>query len=550
MSLQKIKIRTRLIILISLFSFALIIIGSTGLLNLRHMSTSLGEANTALKHVAHLSDLDRQFLNIRLDLVYMLALSDVTKLKEKAVDMNTRAQKIREILVLFDKELLSSREKELISQFRQGFEGYYSQGVRLSDMAMKAAASNSQEERAAALQFATAAVAPLYTKPAEAIKTIVELNISDGDAMYVDDVAGYHKAFNFMMIMIIAMMVCGSAIGLLIARSCTHPIARVLDMLSDIAGGEGDLTKRLTVAGRDEVAQLAGAFNQFVDKLHDIIMRVAGNSHQVASAAVQLSSSAEEMATGTEQMSAQAGSIATAGEQMAATSTDIARNCSFAANASGMASEAAEAGAVVVDRTIEVMNRIAVRVRQSAEAIDSLGHRSDQIGEIVGTIEDIADQTNLLALNAAIEAARAGEQGRGFAVVADEVRALAERTTKATKEIGEMIRSIQQETRSAVVMMEQGVSEVELGTSEASRSGEALKEILEQVNNVTTQVNQIAIAAEEQTATTLEISSNIQQITVVVSETSKGVQDSAMAANQLARLSEDLKMLIAQFKLA
>lgn len=550
MALRKIKIRTRLIILISLFSLALVIIGCAGLFNLRHMSSSLGEANLSLKHVAHLSDLDRQFLGIRLDLVYMLALSDVEKLKEKATDMTQRAQKIRETLAFFDKQPLNQKEKELLGQFKSGFEGYYSQGLKLADMSMAAAASSSDAEHSAAIVFATASVAPLYTKPAEAIKNIVEYNIAEGDAMYQSKMSSYHTTFTFMMIMIVVMIVCGAATGLLIARSCTHPIARVLDMLSDIASGEGDLTKRLAVAGRDEVAQLAAAFNQFVDKLHGTIMQVAGNSQQVASAAVQLSSSAEEMATGTEQMSAQAVTIATAGEQMAATSTDIARNCTFAASASGMASEAAEAGTIVVDRTIDAMNRIAERVRLSSETISSLGQRSDQIGEIVGTIEDIADQTNLLALNAAIEAARAGEQGRGFAVVADEVRALAGRTSVATREIGAMIRSIQEETRSAVTMMEQGVVEVELGTSEASRSGEALKEILEQVNSVTAQVSQIATAAEEQTATTLEISSNIQQITVAVTETTKGIQDSAMAAGQLARLSEELNMLVAQFKLA
>jgi methyl-accepting chemotaxis protein len=550
MPLQRIKIRTRLIILISLFSLALVIIGCAGLFNVRHMSSSLGEANTSLKHVAHLSDMDRQFLNIRLDLVYMLALSDVAKLKEKTADMTSRAKNIQETLALFDKEDLDAKEKELLSRFRNGYGEYLRQGLKLADMATNATAIGSSTERSAAIVFATASVAPLYTKPAEAIKALVDYNIAEGDTMYKGAMTSYHKTFTFMTITIIVMILCGVATGLLIARSCTHPISRVLDMLSDIAGGEGDLTRRLNVAGRDEVAQLAGAFNQFVDKLHDIIMKVAGNSHQVASAAIQLSSSAEEMATGTEQMSVQASTIATAGEEMAATSSNIARNCTFAASGSQIASETAAAGAIVVDRTIEVMHRISVQVRESSVMIGSLGRRSDQIGEIVGTIEDIADQTNLLALNAAIEAARAGEQGRGFAVVADEVRALAERTTKATKEIGDMIRTVQQETRSAVSLMEQGVNEVERGTSEASRSGEALKEILAQVNSVTAQVNQIAVAAEEQTATTYEINSNIQQITAVVSETAKGVQDSAMAAGQLARLSEDLQLLVAQFKLA
>ena len=161
--------------------------------------------------------------------------------------------------------------------------------------------------------------------------------------------------------------------------------------------------------------------------------------------------------------------------------------------------------------------------------------RSDQIGEIIGTIEDIADQTNLLALNAAIEAARAGEQGRGFAVVADEVRALAERTTRATREIGEMIKAIQKETKGAVAAMEQGVHQVETGTEEAARSGQALQDILAQVNDVAMQVNQIATAAEEQTATTSEISSNMLQITEVVQQTSHGAHESATAAAQLER---------------
>jgi methyl-accepting chemotaxis protein len=188
-------------------------------------------------------------------------------------------------------------------------------------------------------------------------------------------------------------------------------------------------------------------------------------------------------------------------------------------------------------------------VQESARTVESLGARSDQIGAIIGTIEDIADQTNLLALNAAIEAARAGEQGRGFAVVADEVRALAERTTRATREIGEMIKAIQGETRDAVAAMEQGVSQVEAGTIEAARSGEALRDILEQVNSVAMQVNQIATAAEEQTATTGEIASNMQQITEVVQQTSCGAQESATAAAQLNNNAGELQRLVQQFRL-
>ncbi len=336
----------------------------------------------------------------------------------------------------------------------------------------------------------------------------------------------------------------------LVTRSITKPVNATLTMITDIAQGEGDLTKRLEYDGKDELGALCGMFNLFVDKLHNIINRVAQTTSQVAAAATQLNSTAEQMATGAEEVAAQAGTVATAGEEMAATSSEIAQNCQMAASGAMQASTSANSGATVVQNTVSVMTSIAQRVQASAQTVESLGSRSDQIGAIIGTIEDIADQTNLLALNAAIEAARAGEQGRGFAVVADEVRALAERTTKATREISEMIKAIQSETRSAVGTMDEGVQEVERGTAEAARSGSALQEILNQIQNVTMQVNQIATAAEEQTATTSEISNNMQQITDVVHQTAKGAQESASAASQLTMMAEELQRLVGQFKLA
>jgi methyl-accepting chemotaxis protein len=332
-------------------------------------------------------------------------------------------------------------------------------------------------------------------------------------------------------------------------RSILKPVHALRLMLLDISQGEGDLTKRLDESTRDELAEIGRHFNQFIKKLHGIITDISQTSLQLADESRHLKSAAVRIATGAEQVAGQAGTVATAGEEMSATSGDIAQSCQLAAAAAQRASAAADSGSVVVDKTVAVMGQIAGNVQQSALTVESLGARSDQIGAIIGTIEDIADQTNLLALNAAIEAARAGEQGRGFAVVADEVRALAERTTRATKEISEMITNIQKETRVAVAAMVQGVQEAKAGTLEAARSGDALRDILEQVNDVVMQVNQIATAAEEQTATTGEISSNMLQITEVVQETSQGAQESATAAAQLSGNAEELQRLVRQFRL-
>jgi len=353
-------------------------------------------------------------------------------------------------------------------------------------------------------------------------------------------------------IAIIVLMIVSALITALaaywIVASITRPLNAAVETADRIA--ERDLTVQVAGVDGTETGRLMAAMGNMVQNLREIVSQTTEISVSIASSSTQLHATSEQIATGAEQVACQTQTVATASEQMSATSNDIAQNCHAAARSSQQASSAAESGAQVVAQTVEVMNRIAERVNATSRTIESLGERSDQIGAIVGTIEDIADQTNLLALNAAIEAARAGEQGRGFAVVADEVRALAERTTKATREISEMIKAIQSETKGAVSAMEEGVREVQQGTEEAAKSGSALQEILDQINAVSLQVNQIATAAEEQTATISEITGNINQISDIVQRSAQGSQDSSIAAAQLASLSDDLSTLVTQFKIA
>jgi len=324
----------------------------------------------------------------------------------------------------------------------------------------------------------------------------------------------------------------------------------IVERLHDIAEGEGDLTKRIELTTQDEFGELAAGFNRFVEKLHGIIYEVSQNTLQVASASYQLQATAEQMAHGAEVAASQSGAVASASEELAASTFEIATNCGTVADSARNANERAATSAAIIQNTVTIMGRIADRVQDSARTVESLGARGTQIGEIISTIEDIADQTNLLALNAAIEAARAGEQGRGFAVVADEVRALAERTSRATREISGMIKGIQEETRTAVTAMEQGVREVENGTVEASRSGDAIREILDLFRALDAQVGEIATTADDQTRTTTEISSNIMKISEIIETTAKGATDSAQAAEGLAQLAEGLKKVVGRFRLA
>jgi len=539
--LKELKVGTKLL---SAFMLVAVIGAVVGLIGIKKIH-QIDDADTKLYEkitvpLGHLAIISTSFQRIRINLRDAVETTDSAE-KAKTLEM---ISKLRETIgkeaESFEKTILTEEGRKLFAEFKELRKAY----VQNQEAIIKLDGEGKKAEAMVLMHGDAKKVALAYQ---DVMNKLIESKEAQAKRTSDDNTKLANIASILMIVLVGAGALIAMGCGFIITRMITVPLKKAVSVAESI--GSGDLTVAIEVTSSDETGQLMAAIKAMTENLRTIISKVSGTSDQVASAATQLNATAEQIATGAEEVAAQSATVATAGEEMSATSGDIAQNCQMASEGAQRASKTARDGAMIVERTVVVMGQIAEKVQETAKTVESLGARSDQIGAIVGTIEDIADQTNLLALNAAIEAARAGEQGRGFAVVADEVRALAERTTRATKEIGEMIKAIQKETKEAVVSMEQGVHQVESGTEEAAKSGRALSEILEQVNDVAMQVNQIATAAEEQTATTSEISSNMHQITEVVHTTSQGAHQSATAAAQLNGNAEELQRLVRQFKL-
>jgi methyl-accepting chemotaxis protein len=313
---------------------------------------------------------------------------------------------------------------------------------------------------------------------------------------------------------------------------------------------QGDLTISVKPERKDDnIAMLYESFNQTVKKIRNMIQSVTEAVQATASASNQISASSEEMATGVQEQNVQTAEVASGIEEMTKTILQTANNSVRASESAKNANDQANIGVGKVAENKAGMEKIITSSKNTGKIIASLAGKTDQIGEITQVIDDIADQTNLLALNAAIEAARAGEQGRGFAVVADEVRKLAERTTKATKEIAETIKAIQSEAKEADASMKEAEEFVNAGMELTNSVEKSLKEILESADDVTLQIQQVATASEEQSTTAEQIGRNIESISTVANQSATSTQQIARAAEDLNQLTEGLQRLIAQFKI-
>nr|WP_194789909.1 methyl-accepting chemotaxis protein [Pseudomonas sp. UFMG81] len=343
-----------------------------------------------------------------------------------------------------------------------------------------------------------------------------------------------------------------AALGLLVIWLLAHGIARPLKqmvaMLDDIAQGEGDLTRRLQSDRADELGAIAKGFNTFLVKLQAMISQVVSSVQKVSDSSEHTADIAIRTNQGVHKQMAEIDQVATAVHEMTATAQDVARNATQAAQAASEADRAANQGLEIVRDTSHSISVLATEIGRAVSVVQDLARDSENINAILVTIRAIAEQTNLLALNAAIEAARAGEQGRGFAVVADEVRNLAQKTQQATQEIQQMIQQLQQGTRDVVKVMEDSQGKTDISVQQASRAAESLASITQAVSVINDMNTQIASAAEEQSAVAEDINRNVINIGQVAGEVAGGADESSQASAELTKLAEQQRRLINQFR--
>lgn len=338
-----------------------------------------------------------------------------------------------------------------------------------------------------------------------------------------------------------------AAVGMLLANTILRPLHLMKANLDDIAAGEGDLTRRLAITSQDELGDLAGAFNRFVDKIHGLVRQITDMTAQLTGLVSQVSDQAQRSEQAMERQRHETDQVATAINQMSSAAHEVARSAQGAAVAAQQTDAEGQAAKRVVDGSIAQIHALVNDIRSSGVSLDSLQQDVSSIVSVLGVIRSIAEQTNLLALNAAIEAARAGEAGRGFAVVADEVRALAHRTAQSTQEIEKMVAGIQNGTGEAVQSMQQSNQRSQTTLEMARAAGASLEQITASISLINERNLVIASASEEQAQVSREVDRNLVNIRDLATQSAAGANQTSAASHELSRLAVDLNGMVARF---
>ena len=452
--------------------------------------------------------------------------------------------RISEIYAQLDKEITTPEGRKLLEAMkvaRVEFLGYTGQ---VAGWAM----SHRRDESVNALYGENSRAQEVYLG---AIQSLVQHEEGRMDVAARTTATQYTNTRTLVLALAGAALVLGTVAAVLVTRSITRQLGGDPNYVAGIAShiADGDLSQSVPVNGHDSSSMLA-KIKLMQEKLRELVTQIQSSVDQVSRTAAHLSSSSGQVAEGTRQQTAAAAAMAASVEQMTVSIDHVSANAGEARSASSQSDALSEQGTVVIRKAVSEMGEIETVVQQSATIVEALNRQSNDISAVVNVIREIADQTNLLALNAAIEAARAGEQGRGFAVVADEVRKLAERTAKSTQEIAGMIEKIQGSTRDVVASMENSMQRVSHGVALANEAGQSITQIKSESSRVAQVVTNISESLMEQSNASRDIARNVEKIAQMSEENSTAVQETATAAQHLEQLAVALQSALGRFRLA
>ena len=540
MSLRSLGIALRATLGFALIALLVVILGVMSLnkmSDLNQNTVNMGEnwlKSTRL--LGELADTTTRFRTMSYFILVNRSQADIDKAEARLATLTTKAN---ETVSAYAPLISSADEKAVFGQFKDSLANY----IRAQDNFRQA----SQGKRESELNdFVNGDLKRYSDQMAPLLEKLLEINRRGADAAVQQSQSDYETAFKVIIGMLVLAVVLTMLLALLLTRSIVHPLNDAVKVAEDVASG--DLSKPVRVEGRDEVTRLQQALSTMQGNLRSTIAQISGSATQLASAAEELNAVTEEGSRGLQQQNDEIEQAATAVNEMTAAVEEVASNAVNTSTASQESSTAAVNGRERVRETVSAIQQMNSDVQLTSEQIRGLAEQTRDIGKVLDVIRAIAEQTNLLALNAAIEAARAGEAGRGFAVVADEVRALAHRTQQSTQEIEVMVSGIQQGSGKAVASMQNSSDKAQSTLSVARSAGDALEEITRSIEQISERNLVIASAAEEQAQVAREVDRNLVNIRDLSLQSAAGANQTSAASHELSRLAVELNQMVGKFR--
>ncbi|SDG87765.1 methyl-accepting chemotaxis protein [Pseudomonas flavescens] len=541
MNLRSMRIAPRAVLCFSIITLFVLLVSSFGFIQIKALrATEQSMESDWLPSIQTSDAIQIALLHTRLESIRLLTTTDPAAIKETLSQMQQYRDVMNERTEFYRTHLLSDALERasfeeaagLMKSYLDGLENLMSLSQSNRDQAV-AFADGDQRMRAQAYQ--------------DKLTALREHN-ANGVLSAGNEASSIYEHSLMVMLVIVVISLCSTILlAWRLTRSIVQPIGESLRLASSIA--EGNLTNSISITGKDENTDLATALSQMQGNLRHTIQEIAGSSAQLSAAAVQMTAVTDASSRTLQQQNNEIDQAATAVNQMSAAVEEVARNATSTSESARQSSVAANSGNQKVSETLSAMQRLTTQVGTTSEQVQGLAAQAQDIAKVLGVIGAIAEQTNLLALNAAIEAARAGEQGRGFAVVADEVRALAHRTQSSTQEIEKMISAIQSGTAGAVGAMQASNVQANETYQLAQAAGQALKDIMAAVTLIEERNTQIATASEEQAYVAREVDRNLTSIRDLSVQSGEGTEQTLQASNELARLSVGLEQTVHRFKL-